>query len=187
MDYLYNLQNCSRINRNNLGLEGLRHLVFFLAGNTTLTKLDISNNYFSDASAVAFAEVLAGNTTITDLGISSINDFYSRTLLDGITRSNTTIKILNISNQLFSDDESECLLALLRGETPLRVLNVTRCRMLPWKVEVLADIVSQHSTLTHLKLDGNCVNSKNCMSALCNCVRTNTRLVALVLDEWNMW
>jgi hypothetical protein len=177
------------LNGNFVDVSKTHLIVEALEGNTTLTKLNIGNNYFCHVSAVAFAEVLARNTTITDLGISIIHGFRTRTVLDGITRANTTIEILDISKQLFTDDESsECLLALLRGETPLSVLNLTGCRMLPWKVEALADIVSQHySTLTDLKLDGNIVSSKNCMSALCNCVRTNTRLVALVLDEWNMW
>jgi hypothetical protein len=151
--------------------------------NTTLTSLDLGNNRFCQEGANAMAGLVAVNTTITKLGISRTFTHHVCTVLDEITRDNTMLTHLDISQNRFSGFIlEECIAAMLRGNTPLRVLNLRGCRMLPWTVVTVAEAVSQHPTLTVLLLVGNKMDSQY----ICNLARTCTRLVDLEIGTSNM-
>jgi hypothetical protein len=183
-----------------------KRIIEGLTRNTALTSLDLGKNYSSERSSYALAELVVHNTTIKTLCISGMSVLRARPalpartartvrisarraqyVLEEITRANTTLTHLDISRYKFSDDTSaDCILALLGGNTPLKVLDLSHCCALPCTVQKVAEAVSQHSTLTVLRLAGNKMKSRYTITALCNLARTCTRLVELDIGTSKM-
>lgn len=175
------------LNGNHVHFNNMRRIVRGLAINTSLTSLDLGNNHFWHSTANDMAGLLAKNTTITALGIARIQARHACTVLNGITSANTTLTHLDISEIRFAGLISEDFIAaMLRGNTPIRVLDLSNCKMLPWTVVTVAEAVSQHSTLTSLRLVGNSMDSRYTIPALCNLARTCTRLVELHIGSSKM-
>ena len=172
---------------NFMTFNNMRRIVRGLAINTSLTSLDLGANNFWNATANDMAGLLAKNTTITALGIARIQARHACTVLNGITSANTTLTHLDISEIRFAGSISEdSIAAMLRGNTPIRVLDLSNCKMLPWTVVTVAEAVSQHSTLTSLRLVGNSMVSRYTIPVLCNLARTCTRLVELHIGTSKM-
>jgi hypothetical protein len=168
------------LNGNSMNSRNTHRIVGGLARNTSLTSLDLGNNLFCDLTANHMAGMLAQNTSITALGIARMQARHACTVLNGITSANTTLTHLDISEIRFAGSISEDFItAMLRGNTPIRVLDLSNCKMLPWTVVTVAEAVSQHSTLTSLRLVGNSMVSRYTTPVLCNLARTCTRLVEL--------
>ena len=91
--------------------------------NSTLTKLDLSNNSISDAGAVSVAEALHHNSTLTKLDLSnnSISDAGAVALAQAL-HHNSILTRLHFSNNNISDAGAVALAQALHHNSTLTEL-----------------------------------------------------------------
>ena len=149
-----------RLRECSLRAGGGAELAAFLQGNTTLTELDVGNNFLQEAGGLALAAALRGNTTLTKL---------------------------DLRRNVMGDHVGEVFATLLRGNSTLTYLNLSRNQLrrsvlhFAWALTPNAP-APHNATLTSLALGGQDLRGGGAV-ALATALRRNTTLTELDLSE----
>ena len=114
------------LSNNSISYAGAVALAQALHCNSTLTKLNLSNNSISYAGAVALAQALHHNSTLTalDMSNSSVSDAGAVALAQAL-HHNSTLTALDMSNSSVSDAGAVALAQALHHNSILRELDLT--------------------------------------------------------------
>ena len=120
----------------------------------------------SNLEMESFAEALAVNSTLEKLDISNNN----------IATVNTSLKILNISNYMGSNDMNGRvdIFTALQRNTTLKALNLAHCGITDLVVESLAKALEINSTLKELNIIGNDVSDNGIVHIATSLQKNNT-------------
>ena len=139
------------------------HSVFFflaqaLHHNSTLKKLDLSNNSSSDAGAVALAQALHHNSTLKKLDLSnnSICDIGAVTLAQAL-HHNSTLKELDLSHNSICDTGAVTLAQAVHHNSTLKKLDLSNNRITDAGAVTLAQTLHHNCTLKELDLSHNSI------------------------------
>ena len=137
-----------------------KFIVSGLAGNATLTTVDLSSLPIFDDGATALAEALSGNTTLTCLILSQtrIGDIGVRALMEDL-ECNNTLTALDLSYNHFSVDGTTAIARMLRKNTTLHSLNLAFCDIKSDGATLLAEGLISNSSLLSLSLESNCMGA----------------------------
>ena len=124
--------------------------------NSTLRRLNLSNNSISDAGAVAIAQALHHNSTLEGLYLSnnSISDAGAVALAQAL-HHNSTLGGLNLSNNSISDAGAVALAQALHHNSTLKWLVLFNNSISNAGVVALAQALHHNSTLKGLDLSDN--------------------------------
>ncbi|CCW63906.1 unnamed protein product [Phytomonas sp. EM1] len=98
--------------------------------NTTVKKLNLSNNIIGDVGAFFFAEALSVNKTLTEAKLlnNSIGNRGVEKLCE-VLYENTALKVLDLSNNVFGYDGVKDFPEMLRVNNSLRSVTMNRTRV----------------------------------------------------------
>lgn len=140
-----------------LGLSGtfeltdrIEPLADALRTNTTLTKLNLSDNWLD---MCAMFEVLKRNMTLTEIDLSS-NGVDARSLSE-MLKVNTTLRVLDLSDCEIEPDGTRLLAEALKVNTTLTDLRLYITDVDP---DALSDALRVNTTLTNLGMDDGATN-----------------------------
>lgn len=118
--------------------ESVRLLCQAMIGNTTVKKLNLSNNVIGDVGACCLADLLTANTTVTDV-ILRRNSIGNRGAqkLGNVLRSNTSIKVLDLGDNMLDNEGVEAYSDMLRVNHTVRHIYVDKTRVSEDKSETI--------------------------------------------------
>ena len=124
--------------------------------NTTLQKLNISNNSISDDGAAAISDGLKNNNSLQELNISrnEITNEGAQYIAEAI-QVNTTLEKINVSCNAISDDGAVAIIYSLQFNTSLQELNMSRNKITSEGAEKITEVIQVNTTLKHLDLSIN--------------------------------
>lgn len=118
--------------------ECTRMLCRALMINSTVTKLQFSNNIIGDIGVVYIAELLASNSSITevDLTNNSIGNRGAQKLCDAL-QLNSSLKVLKLDNNMFDAAGVSGFLEMLRNNNTIAVISMEHTRVPAETAEVI--------------------------------------------------
>eukprot|EP01107_Rhizomastix_libera_P014483 TRINITY_DN4681_c0_g1_i2.p1 TRINITY_DN4681_c0_g1~~TRINITY_DN4681_c0_g1_i2.p1 ORF type:complete len:881 (+),score=243.14 TRINITY_DN4681_c0_g1_i2:173-2815(+) len=133
------------VSKNNIGPRGSKILAQHLSMNPKLPlrKLDASWNSFSGIGFGAFCEFAQGSSLITDFRLS------------GNQLDDSSPKFSSESNPIRS------LVSLLDNTKTLQILEISKCKISPDNISVIAPSISHNQTVTSLDLSGNPIGAES--------------------------
>ena len=149
-----------------------------LVENNTLTKLNLSNNYYVYASDIAY--LLRYNTTllILDLSNISLGSFVSLYEVEPIAEAliqNTTLTTLLLNNNRINSSETIAIAKALERNSTLTTLNFSYNDLGYHGARAIAETVKINKTLTLLDLRG-CNIGADGAKAIAEALKTNTTI-----------
>ena len=149
-----------------------------LVKNNTLTKLNLSNNYYVYANHIAY--LLRYNTTLLILDLSNIRlgSFVRLHEVEPIAEAlkiNTTLTTLLLNNNRINSSETIAIAKALERNSTLTTLNFSYNDVGYHGAKAIAEAVKINTTLTLLDL--RCCNiSQDGANAITEALETNTRI-----------
>ena len=128
--------------------EGVKHIGYALARNTTLKNLNLYCNCIGCKVLQSIVEALRENNTLThlNLGYGIINDDGAKALAESL-KINSSLKVIDLSDNKIGDDGAKYL---AEGTETLELLNLTKNNISDELQETLASSVI-HFDLTQLE------------------------------------
>ena len=145
--------------------------------NSTLERLELSNNNISDAGAVALAQALHYNYALERLYLSNnnISDAGAVALAQAL-HHNSTLKKLYLSNSNINDAGAGALVQALHHNSTLESLNLSTNNISDGGAVALAHALHHNSTLKELIVYGNDAIGKEGSHQLVQALTVNTSL-----------
>ena len=170
------------LSNNSIGDAGAVALAQALHHNSTLGELDLSNNSIGDAGAVALAQALHHNSTLWKLHLSnnSIGDAGAVALAQAL-HHNSTLGELNLSNNSIGDTGAVALAQALHHNSTLGELNLSNNSIGETGAVALAQALHHNSTLRELNLSNNSIGDTGAV-ALAQALHHNSTLGVLGLS-----
>ena len=139
--------------------DGAVALARVLHHNSTLGRLELSNNSISDAGAVALAQALHHNSTMQELHLSnnSISDAGAVALSQAL-HHNFTMKELDLSNNSISDAGAVALSQALHHNFTMKELDLSNNSISDDGAVALAQALHHNSTMQELHLSNNSIS-----------------------------
>ena len=149
-----------------------------LVKNNTLTKLNLSNNYYVYANDIAY--LLRYNTTLLILDLSNIRfgSFVRLHEVEPIAESlkiNTTLTTLLLNNNRINSSETIAIAKALEKNSTLTTLNFSYNDVGYHGAKAIAEAVKINTTLTLLDLSYSNIYEP-CIEAITEALETNTRI-----------
>jgi Ran GTPase-activating protein (RanGAP) involved in mRNA processing and transport len=168
------------------GPEGAIQIASTLKRNTTLTRLDLSNNKIGDAVATQIAAALKGNTILRRLGLgcNEIRDEGVRQIASAL-KENTTLTSLDLEQIGIGDKGVSQIAEILKENTTLIRLNLGGNKIRGEGGIQIASALKKNKTLTHLRLQKNNINGEAAIQ-IASALKENTTLTRLDLGENNI-
>ena len=168
------------LSNNSISDAGAVALAQALHHNSTLWKLDLSNNSIGDAGAVALAQALHHNSTLGELDLSnnSIGDAGAVALAQAL-HHNSTLWKLHLSNNSIGDAGAVALAQALHRNSTLDLSNNS---IGDAGAVALAQALHHNSTLGELNLSNNSIGETGAV-ALAQALHHNSTLRELNLSN----
>lgn len=158
-----------------------------LKSNTTLTALNLSDNYIGDEGIKALAEGLENNTTLMHFELNDNNAHsynYKSAAIEKpfgeVLEKNTTLTTLSLSRNTIGYGRGKFLAKGLKKNITLIDLNLSYCSLNEEEGETFAKALKKNTTLTFLNLFQNSVEKKG-GKAFADVLKSNTILKSLDL------
>ncbi|RNF19844.1 leucine richcontaining 34 [Trypanosoma conorhini] len=166
-------------------MRSLVHVARGLAGNSTLTALNLGRPLMSNPDDVAYAVrhlalALAGNKTLQSLGLGHFNLTDEDLSLLLLPLGNSAVGRLSLRGNKLSQDSGATLAKLLTLRPDFLSLDVTANRLRDVGAAAIAAAVAQHPGLRALHIGSNTIGGRG-ISAIAKAVETNTSLASLRL------
>ena len=195
---MHMLQACSlgsllQVNQMNLSGKNLPFGVFgdcttlaeAIKGNSTITHLNLSYNFFGLGDCTALAEAIKHNSTIRQLDLSGTDiglGDCSIALADAI-KHNSTITHLNLSCNSLGLVDGTALAEAIKHNSTIRQLDLSGTDIGLGDCSIaLADAIKHNSTITHLNLSCNLFGLGDC-TALAEAIKHNSTIRQLNLSR----
>ena len=140
----------------NIGNNGAITLAEAIQVNTTLQKINISNNSISDDGAAAISNSLKVNSSLQELNISrnKITSEGTKYIAEAI-QVNTILEKLDLSCNAVSDDGAAAISDSLKFNTSLQELNISHNGIANKGIKVIAKVIQINSTLQNIDVSKN--------------------------------
>ena len=145
--------------------DGAVALAQALHHNSTLVRLDLSNNSISDAGAVALSQALHDNSTVQwlDLSNNSISDAGAGALAHGL-HHNYTLESLGLSNNSISDAGAVALAQALHDNSSMQWLYLSNNSISDAGAVALAQALYPNFTMDWLILSNNSISDAGALA-----------------------
>ena len=187
-----------KLGNNNFNMsnkKGGQRLAYALKNNTTLKRLDLNNNNMGDTQintddtqkekVVTVCDILAfslkENKSLTELNIQHNKLNHLRAHLLSIALKNSSINILNISNNLIGDLGAKWIADMLVDNSNLETLKLGHNEIGDEGIKALANALKHNSTLLTLELNNNNFGRFGII-ALATALKLNTTLLEINLE-----
>lgn len=167
-----------------LGPAGSKAISIALVTNTTICKLNLSDNWLSAEGGIAIADMLRENCYITDLDLSDnkLNNSGARAVCD-MLQQNNTITHLTLAGNGFEDKSAEYFAEVILNNNKLDYLNISHNDFSEVAGETLGPAIAENITMKHLDVSWNHIRRRGAL-ALAKGVMNNIGLRKLDLS-WN--
>ena len=148
--------------------------------NTTIQKLDVSNNEISNDCTVALSKCLKTNTTLIDLDVSnnSISCKGVSAIAEALQVNSTTLQKLDISNCIAGDDGAIAFSKCLKTNTKLIELKLSGNEITSNGISAIVEAMQENNALQKLDISNNKI-SDNGMLVFSKYLEKNLSLVEL--------
>ena len=187
-----------KLGNNNFNMsnkKGCQRLVYALKNNTTLKRLDLNNNNMGDTQiniddtqkekVVTVCDILAfslkENKSLTELNIQHNKLNHLRAYLLSKALKNSSINILNISNNLIGDLGAKWIADMLFDNSNLKTLKLGYNEIGDEGIKELANALKHNRTLLTLELNNNNFGRIGII-ALATALKLNTTLLEINLE-----
>jgi len=119
-----------------------------------LEELDISGNKLDDKSALKLSEGIQQTKTLKSLTAVSIDQLGAISIADGV-KKNTSLKVLNMSNNEVSDDGAIQIASSIEVNQTLTELCISYNRISSQGAIAIAKSLAQNNSLKKLNISGN--------------------------------
>lgn len=193
---LANSKSLEKVNieRNKLTPEHINYLLEWLEGSPSLKSLTL---YTTSSSSLEALELLVKhlerNTTLSDLNLSScLRNLFSEdrmkvwAAIGNMLKVNTTLKVLNLSNNNVSGaQEAQALAKGLEKNIALEELRLSGTNLKSEGAQALAQALENNTALKEMALQGNSVGKKGGI-ALAKMLQSNSTLTSINLNSNGM-
>ncbi len=172
---------------NSIHEEGAHYITQVLRNSSIVQRLRLGygGGSIGESGLKSIAEALNTNSSLVALKLSDcsvkITEESGPVLRDMLQR-NSTLEVLHLSgNDQVSDTGAFFIAESLKRNSSLRELNLGRCGIGDEGVKSLSDALVENDSLKRLDLDSNDGITERGLSALTECLKTNSGLVTLWL------
>ncbi|KAF7239917.1 Leucine-rich repeat-containing protein 74B [Varanus komodoensis] len=144
-----------------LGPKGARALALSLTSNTSIVKLNLSDNWLNGDGAAAIADTLKENDV--DLSENRVGVKGAKAL-SAMLRENTTLISLDLSGNELSDHAARDLADALLTNNKMEFLNLSHNMLGEPSGEVLGAAVAENVGLKELNLSWNCFRGQGAVA-----------------------
>ena len=140
----------------NIGNNGAITLAEAIQANTTLQKINVSNNSISDNGVAVISNSLKFNISLQELNISrnKITSEGTKYIGESILL-NTTLQKLDLSCNAVSDDGAAAISDNLKHNTSLQELNISHNSITNKGIKVIAKVIQINSTFQNIDISKN--------------------------------
>jgi Ran GTPase-activating protein (RanGAP) involved in mRNA processing and transport len=139
-----------------LALDQFRKSLYYdLAYDRDTRSADFYGQYLDDADVQALAEALKSNTTLTELNLGEnyVGEAGTQALAEAL-KINSTLAHLNFVYNLPGDAGAQALAETLKTNTTLTTLDLGSCKLGDAGAQALVETLKTNTTLTTLNLSG---------------------------------
>ena len=178
--------NKLNLSNNNIKIEAFEALAKAIEVNVTLQNLDISGNKISDDGIVAISNSLKVNKALNKLNLSNdkITDKGIIKFIRGV-KVNTALQNLDISHNAIFDDGIVAISDCLKINSTLCKLNVSGNKITDEGAKGLTEAIKVNKTLQGLNISKNCISKEGVMRIVEACT-INRTLHKLVCTHNNL-
>ena len=154
--------------------------------NTTLQKLDISNNSICDDGVIAISNSLKYNISLQELNMSR-NEITSEGIKKITTaiQINDTLKQLDLSINKINDEGANFLSDGLKNNISLLKLNISHSNITDRGIEVIAKAIQINSTLQNIDISKNHISTDGLLYFM-EAVKSNCTLQVVNITHNNV-
>ncbi|XP_033628427.1 leucine-rich repeat-containing protein 74B-like isoform X1 [Asterias rubens] len=167
-----------------LGPAGAKAIAISLVTNTTICKLNLSDNWLDAEGGIAIADMLKENCYITELDLSEnrLGNAGAKALCEMLLQNNT-VTHLTLTGNNFEDKSAEYFAEVLLTNNKIEYLNLSHNEFSEAAGLVLGPAISENITIRQVNLSWNHIRRKGALS-LAKGVMNNMGLKILDLS-WN--
>ncbi|XP_074853617.1 leucine-rich repeat-containing protein 74A [Carettochelys insculpta] len=173
------------LNHHGLGPKGTKAIAIALVSNTTITHLELADNWILSEGVTCLAQMLRENCYIQELNISSNHldtegaEAIARIFLDNIS----SLRAVQLSGNNFREETAQYFAEALVGNYRVKELDLSHNEFSEKGGELLGQMLANNEALEFLKLSWNHLRMKGAV-ALGAGLRVNGTLKILDLS-WN--
>uniref|UniRef100_A0A8C3P2N8 Uncharacterized protein n=1 Tax=Chrysemys picta bellii TaxID=8478 RepID=A0A8C3P2N8_CHRPI len=144
-----------------LGPQGAKALSLALMTNTSIVKLNLSDNWLNGDGAAAVAEMLKENCYISDVDLSDNRlGVKGAEALSAMLLENTTVVTLKLSGNEFNDHAAKYLADALPANNKMKSLDLSHNMLADTSGELLGMAIAENTGLKELNISWNYFRSQ---------------------------
>ncbi|XP_070572945.1 leucine-rich repeat-containing protein 74B-like isoform X2 [Ptychodera flava] len=167
-----------------LGPAGAKAIAITLVANTTILKLNLSDNWLDSEGGIAIAEMLKENCYIAELDLSDnrLGDAGAAAMSEMLLQ-NVYLTHITLAGNAFGDKSSDGFAEVVLNNSKLEFVNLSRNAFSEPAGLILGPAISENITIRHLDLSWNYIRRKGAV-ALAKGIGSNIGLRKVDLS-WN--
>ncbi|XP_054986439.1 leucine-rich repeat-containing protein 74A [Sorex araneus] len=171
------------LNHHGLGPKGIKAIAITLVSNTTVTTLEVADNFITEKGTKYLMEMLQENYYLQELNISENQLGFegARIISDFLQKNSSSVSKLQLSGNCLGDSAAELLCQALSYNYQIKVLDLSHNEFADKAGEELGLMLSLNIGLKSLDLSWNHIHTRGAV-ALCSGLRTNVTLEKLYLS-----
>ncbi|XP_020841877.1 leucine-rich repeat-containing protein 74A [Phascolarctos cinereus] len=173
------------LNHHGLGPKGTKAIAIALVSNTTITRLELEDNWILEEGALALMQMLHENYYIQELNISNnhLDSPGAKIITDFLLENTSSLWSIQLAGNNFNDDTAQMFCNALMSNYQIKVLDLSHNEFSEKGGEQLGHMLVLNEGLQTLNLSWNQLNLKGALS-LCHSLRVNVTLKILDVS-WN--
>uniref|UniRef100_A0A8C5LNE5 Uncharacterized protein n=1 Tax=Leptobrachium leishanense TaxID=445787 RepID=A0A8C5LNE5_9ANUR len=164
--YLRHIQDSDLVMRHRgLGLPAVKALALSLVTNTSIVRLDLSDNWLEGEGAAAIADMLKENCYVSELCLSDNRlGLRGAKAISLMLAENTTLRKVDLSGNKFDDRDAPYFSEALINNQKLECLDISHNMFGDRSGEVIGTAISENTGLLDLNLSWNCFHGKGAIA-----------------------
>ncbi|XP_068947807.1 leucine-rich repeat-containing protein 74A [Petaurus breviceps papuanus] len=173
------------LNHHGLGPKGTKAIAIALVSNTTITRLELEDNWILEEGALALMQMLHENYYIQELNVSNnhLDSPGAKIITDFLLENTSSLWSIQLAGNNFNDETAQMFCNALTSNYRIKALDLSHNAFSEKGGEQLGHMLVLNEGLQTLDLSWNQLNLKGAVS-LCNSLRVNITLKTLDLS-WN--
>uniref|UniRef100_F7DNH8 Leucine rich repeat containing 74A n=1 Tax=Monodelphis domestica TaxID=13616 RepID=F7DNH8_MONDO len=173
------------LNHHGLGPKGTKAIAVALVSNTTITRLELEDNWILEDGALSLMQMLHENYYIQELNVSGnhLDSKGAKIITDFLTENTSSLWSIQLAGNDFKDDTAPMFCNALTANYRIKVLDLSHNFFSEKGGEQLGQMLAFNEGLQTLDLSWNQLHLKGAV-ALSNSLRVNITLKTLNLS-WN--
>ncbi|XP_074146041.1 leucine-rich repeat-containing protein 74A [Sminthopsis crassicaudata] len=173
------------LNHHGLGPKGIKAIAIALVSNTTITRLELEDNWILEEGALALMQMLHENYYIQELNVSNnhLGSGGAKIITDFLLENTSSLWSIQLAGNNFKDDTAEMFRNALVSNYRIKELDLSHNSFSEKGGEQLGYMLVLNEGLQILNLSWNQLHSRGAV-AVCYSLRVNVTLKTLDLS-WN--